>query len=45
VNIVAIAMVKYTVQQRNLEEGIEHLHATNAEADAHEHRNCMHPHI
>src|SRR5215470_9856158 len=45
VNIVAIAMVKYAVQQRNPEEGIEHLHATNPEADAQEHRNCMHPYI
>jgi hypothetical protein len=31
--IMAIAGVKYTVQQRNLEEDLEHPRATNAEAD------------
>ena|SRR5437879_9062200 len=43
--IMAITGVKYTVQQRNLEEDLEHPGATNPEEDVREHRKYMHPYI
>src|SRR6266542_559426 len=43
--LVVIAAVKQMVQDRNLQEDLEHPRPAKPEEDAHEHRKYMHPYI